>query len=125
MSQYCNCKSPSCTKCSTSPACTVNSGDSVRAVYESLKTMKIDNDCCGKGYCGVSGDGDCDSRRGLDEVNLTNITLFSVHIFIPYLHMQTVPDKLMFIVEWYENQADLVKKYLLIYYGIDGSCEVV
>ncbi|XP_035707296.1 nucleoside diphosphate kinase 7-like [Folsomia candida] len=38
--------------------------------------------------------------------------------------MQTVPDKLMFIVEWYENQADLVKKYLLIYYGIDGSCEV-
>jgi len=35
------------------------------------------------------------------------------------------PDKLIFILEWFDREADLVKKFMLMYYDIDGTVEIM
>lgn len=57
---------------------------------------------CATGYCGMPvGTCGTSSRRG------------------------AVPEKLIFVMEWFDREADLVKKYTLVYYDVDKTCEIV
>ncbi|CAL8141121.1 unnamed protein product [Orchesella dallaii] len=57
---------------------------------------------CAQGYCGVP-----------KNINAANTR-----------RRGKAPDKLIFVMEWYDREADLIKKFTLTYYDIDKSCEI-